>query len=813
MAVRQLSAFVCTILLWHASVTAAQSGPRSLTQATAEFPSITQIGIWPDRWDDSDGLVYSDKTAGTDEWRSLCIRDGSSVPLLGPRKCNASPMLFTHTDFAFGPVVDAHQKECKICRFDAWYLDFASDTSIAVRQSSSLFIVNRRTGRVLAREHIQPHTWSAQDAEHGVAGPRFSGNYSNVAFVRGFNIYVRTVGSGGAYRVTADGHEMRRHGLSDWIYTEEFGQGEGLWWSPNARYLAFVTLDESRVRRVNVTRRFEKGELDSYRYALPGEPIARPSLSVVNLRTHHVARLWSAPAQDGYILAPTWTGAHGEIAFEWLTRDQRSISLISINASTGRVRQLAHESDRSYLEARIRPVFFGKGRFFLWPSERSGVMALYLYDRQNDSYRLVSGTSRSPVTSIDGVDETGWVYFTAATNDGLERQSFRTSITGGEPTKLTLEKGTHRVVLSPSRHFFLDYWSSKEQPLTVSVRAVDGNWFRLLGVTDIHQSRPSRAATTVLETVIAADGYTRLNAQVLFPADFDTARRYPLVLYVYGGPHAQLVRDQYGTDAAMERLTQSGFVVLVADNRGTANRDRAFGRATYLGLGQVDLADQIAAVQQVLRQYPQLDKTRVGVYGGSFGGYLSILALTHAPCLFAAGVSMFPVTDWALYDAAYSERYLKQPKDAPLAYQKGSALTSINRLSGHLLLMFGSADPNVHVIHSLAAIRVAAQNRKAIDVVEFPDMAHGTTPAAMDSVITTGINYLRGHLLPSGIAVELKQGTDGSRGAPAFGMACDGTAGSNTEPSAFQAMDLLGKVSNIDRQRALGHAPYIQVTQ
>ena len=448
-------------------------------------------------------------------------------------------------------------------------------------------------------------------------------------------------------------------------------------------------------------------------------------------------RLVSFTPDDVYVLPQLgWTPDSRQVAFQHLNRAQNELELRLLPVASspreplGTPRTVLTERSRTFLNTFGAPRFLKDGRRFLWLSERDGFAHVYVCDVTGPCRAVTQGawavdaqvsfTGAGPGLVLD--ERTGFLYFTANEKDARERHLYRVRLDGTGRTRLTREDGTHRTVMSPDGRSYADTWSDVATPPRVWVSSQDGTKRFALEENAHPPILDFERASLEWVDVKAKDG-TTLHASLVKPAGFDPRRRYPVVVRVYGGPHAQDVTNTWSQISPTEHLWASrGFLVWKLDNRGTVDRGTAFESATFRDLGRVELEDQLAGVEH-LKSLPFVDPARIGITGGSYGGYMTLYALTHAPDVFRAGVAVSSVTDWKLYDSIYTERYMGTPEGNPKGYETSSPLLKAGQLKADLLLIHGSADDNVHLANTLAFVVGAHQGGQAVRAADPPPAA------------------------------------------------------------------------------------------
>jgi dipeptidyl-peptidase 4 len=586
-----------------------------------------------------------------------------------------------------------------------------SGDALLVAHGGDLFLVDvqKKSARALVR--------TPEEEEF----PALSPDGRRVAFVRKNDLYLVDLASGKETRVTRSGSDTVLNGRLDWVYEEELAarSGRAFVWSPDSRKIAYLQLDQARVPTFPIVDFIPvQNSLDTQRYPKPGDPNAVVRVGVAGIGADGGAgpeRLVSFTPDDLYVVPDlAWSQDSATVAFQQLNREQNELQLRALavpegpTGALGVPRTILTERSPTWVNASPAPRFLkDKGRF-LWVSERDGFAHVYLCDLAGSCRAITQGPwtvdAQSSFTSTGGplfADErTGFVYFVATEKDARERHLYRARLDGTGRARLTREDGTHQVILSSDGRSYVDTFSDASTPPRVTLSSMDGS--RRTPIEENKSPEILRYERASLEWVdLRTKDGTLLHGSLLKPAAFDPEKRYPVIVSVYGGPHAQSVKNDWSHVSAFEHLLASrGFVVFSLDNRGTANRGHAFESPIFRDLGRVELEDQLLGVDY-LKSLPFVDSSRLGIWGWSYGGYMTLYALTNAPGVFRAGVAGAPVTDWKLYDTIYTERYMGTPKSNPKGYETSSPLAKAWAVEAELLIIHGTADDNVHVANSL----------------------------------------------------------------------------------------------------------------
>jgi dipeptidyl-peptidase 4 len=607
---------------------------------------------------------------------------------------------------------------------------------LLVLSDGDIFVVDSAAGTV--RALVQ----TPESEEFATASP----DGARIAFLRGSDLYLVDVASGRETRLTRDGSDTVLNGRLDWVYEEELASrsGQAFVWSPDSRAIAYLRLDQSKVPTFPIVDFLPiRNEVRWQRYPTPGAPnsVARVGIAVLGKDGGVASEVRvELPLEDGYLLPQVaWTPDSRGLAIQRLNRAQNQLELrlVPLHRSErdeGGGRILLTERSAAWLNTFGPPHFLKDGRRFLWVSEREGYAHLYLCEIAGGCRAVTQGpwevesrvSFTGPATPYTFDERSGFLYFTATEKDPRERHLYRARLDGTGRTRLTREDGTHRVLVSPDGRFYADLWSDRETPPKLVVSSQDGTRRWALEdnahppILDFERGRIEPIELT------AQDG-TKLYAALLKPADFDPGKRYPVLVNVYGGPHAQIVTNAWSQASAFDQLLAGrGFLVFWLDNRGSAGRGAAFESAIRGELGHVELADQLTGIAY-LRSLPFVDPGRIGIMGWSYGGYMSLYAATHAPQVFRAVVAGAPVTDWRLYDSIYTERYLGTPEANAKGYDASSATLKADALQAELLLLHGTADDNVHLANTVSFVAALVHAGRPYSLLLYPGQAHGVS--------------------------------------------------------------------------------------
>jgi dipeptidyl-peptidase-4 len=607
----------------------------------------------------------------------------------------------------------------------------ASGKALLFPSGGRLFYVDLDAAPARALREIGPGRGFATDAS---ISPR--GRY--VSYVRDQNLLVFALATDAEIAITEDGDGPIKYGLAEFVAQEEMGRSDGYWWSPDDRYLAFARVDETPVP---VTQRFEIAADNvatfAQHYPSAGAANARVTLGVAEPASGAV--LWlDLGTDDHYVARVDWLPDGRTLAVQRQSRDQRRLDLLFVDVASGTATTILSETSSTWVELHDELTFLKKSPEFIWASMRDGRQHLYLYAGDGRLIRqLTAGdwcVDDFRGRAIKWVDEAQrLVYFTATRDGPTSRKLYRVALddaADAEPQRITPEDGVHAITIAPGGQFYLDQFTSRAQPPRIALHRIDGSFIAYLlenRLDEHHPDAPYAHTNSVPEfgVLTAADGLA-LHFRLFKPADFDPRQRHAAILDVYGGPGVQRVLDAWTGSSFTQILTRAGYVVLQVDNRGSAFRGVEFQAPIRGQLGHIEVEDQVLAARWLAAQ-SYVDAARIGVWGWSYGGYLSLMLMCKAPEIFRAGVAGAPVTDWTLYDTHYTERYLGTPVENAAGYAASAVFPYVADLRGALLVIHGMADDNVLFLHSTKLFRRLQDLGKLFEVMVYPGGKHGLT--------------------------------------------------------------------------------------
>ena len=553
------------------------------------------------------------------------------------------------------------------------------------------------------------------------------------AFYRDRNLWLSNADGSNEIAITKDGSEQKRvkYAVASWVYGEELRQTTAMWWSPDNKKIAFYRFDEGPVKdyylQLDQTQLQDRMDIEAYPKAGTANPIV--DLFVYDVDTKQMTQI---DVRDGkpfdnsvvghYVYRVAWAQDGSELLFNRANRRQNIMEFTAANPATGKCRVILREEwPASWTENLPELRFLADGKRFIWASERTGWRNYYLYDLSGKLIATLTNHSYE-VASIVQVDETaGQLYYTARDGDNyMKLQLHRVRLDGRGDRRLTDPAFNHTVNVAPDGQHFVDVAQTHDQPPVTRLMDAEGKMITGLAKSDTTRFEQLGLKRVELFTFKAADGVTELHGLLHFPSNFDPARKYPLLVSVYAGPATNGARETFTPPNA---ITEYGFLVATLDSRSAAGRGKRVLDSIYMKLGTVEIDDQAAGVKALsARSY--VDRNRVGIYGTSYGGYASALALLRHPDVFQAASASSPVTAWYHYDTIYTERYMWIPQENKAGYEAGNCMNFADKLKGRLMIYYGTADNNVHPANSLQLIQALQKAGKSFEVQVGPDFGH-----------------------------------------------------------------------------------------
>lgn len=558
----------------------------------------------------------------------------------------------------------------------------------------------------------------------------FSPDGNKVAYVTDNDLYYRDFSTGKTHRITTDGKENHIiNGSCDWVYEEEFSFTKAFSWSPDSRTIAYYRFDESAVKEFTMT--YYTGELYpenvNFKYPKVGMENSKVSIHLFDTQTAKKTEVDRNSEPDGYIPRIKWTQDPSKLCVFWMNRHQNHLELLLADVNTGKTSLLLQEDNKYYIDIHDNLTFLSDDECFIWTSEKDGYNHIYLYDMKGQlKKQLTSGNWE--VTSFYGVDEkNNTIYYQAAAKSPLEREVYSVDLKGNNPKLITDKKGTNAADFSTTYDLHVWTHSTINSPTTYSIHDRKGKLVRLLednaGVKKLQEQTQARPVEFF--TFTTGEG-VQLNGYQIKPYNFDPSKKYPVLMYLYGGPGSQEVVDGWmGADYWwFQSLAQQGYIIACVDNRGTGGRGEEFKKMTYLQLGNYETIDQIEAAKFMGSQ-SYVDASKIGIFGWSYGGYLSSLCILKGNNVFNSAIAVAPATHWKWYDTIYTERFMRNEKENKDGFENNSPINFADKLTGNYLLVHGATDDNVHFQNSAEMAGALIKANKQFDTYIYPNRNHG----------------------------------------------------------------------------------------
>ena len=557
--------------------------------------------------------------------------------------------------------------------------------------------------------------------------PKFSPDQKKIAYTGGGNLFVYEIASQKNRQLTSDGSEEILNGCASYIYYEEVFPREtkAFWWSPDSRKIVFMRFDQGKVPLFPIFKsKGIYGELEEQRYPKPGFPNPQVKIGIADLKKGLQWIDFKDP-QDHYLAFPTWNKKGDKIYFQWLNRGQDHLKILVYSLVTRHIEPVYAEKQKTWVEFLAgRDLHLLETGGMVLRSSKDGWYHIYYLDKTGAEKQVTSG--EWSVTAVENVDpKRKVIYFSARREDSTETDFYKTGpgYNGKKIIRLTQFKGSHRVKVSPTGKYFIDRYSSITTPTRLEIRNSKGKSVRKIADSYTPQIKEYDLGKTEMFRIETGDGYS-LPARWTLPPGFDKTRKYPLIFRIYGGPGASTARNSYPR-LSYFFLAQQDIIVFSVDHRGSGHFGKKGIDLMYRSLGKWEMHDYIQAVKY-LRTLSFVDSEKIGIRGGSYGGYATSLALTRAAEYFQCGIAGASVIDWALYDSIYTERYMDTPEENPEGYKDSSVLTYVDKYkSGSLRITHGLMDDNVHMQNTIQFVDKVLDEGKSIEVMLYPGQRHG----------------------------------------------------------------------------------------
>lgn len=602
------------------------------------------------------------------------------------------------------------------------YIILRANTQMIFRRSytAEYILYNRETGQ------SQPIA-NSQQISYATLDP--SG--ASVAYVKGNNLYIENLNGGSLITVTRDGEKNNIiNGHTDWVYEEEFGFVKAFEWSKDGNHLAFIRFDEQAVKEFTMTLHHNDAypEYETFKYPKVGEKNSEVEVRIYHLNSATTTKADLGVLQDMYIPRIKWSEDNDHVCIYKMNRHQNHLQIFHTNVNTGISNIMLEESNDWYIDIHDNLTFIDNGNRFIWTSEQDGYNHLYVYNIDGTmEYQLTKGSWE--VTEYYGYDEANKdVYFQSTEPGSKRRNIYKVGIKGNGKKPVADKRGYNRAQFSSTFDYYVIQHSDHNTPPTYKVYDRQGKVVRVLEENESLLNKMAQFDAAAVELIdLNVDEDVELNAAVIKPKNFDAKKKYPLLMFLYGGPGSQMVLDRWNSFRYywwFQLLAQKGYIVAIVDNRGTGGKGEEFKKMTYLQLGKYETEDQINAARQ-LGAMDYIDEDRIGIFGWSYGGFMSTLCILKGSDVFKAAIAVAPVTNWKWYDTIYTERYMRTDDENESGYYENSPINFADRLKGNYLLIHGMADDNVHFQNTAEMANALISHNKQFDTYFYPNRNHG----------------------------------------------------------------------------------------
>ena len=563
-------------------------------------------------------------------------------------------------------------------------------------------------------------------SENKIRYPTFSPDGSKVAYVYENNLFIKDITNGKETQITNDGKKNQIiNGASDWVYEEEFKLVRGFEWSSDSRTIAYYKFDESHVKEFSMDK--FNGSLypsqEVFKYPKAGEANSTVNILLYSLDSKEKTLIYTEEDYE-YIPRIKWSKDPHILTMIGLNRHQNKLDFILVNSKDGSNNILFSEEDKYYIDVHDNLTFL-PNNFFIWTSEKKGYNHIFLKGLDGSEEQITSGSWE--VTSFKGLDSDKMQIFFTSTEDGsINRSLYVLDLETGKRKKLSTQIGTNSAKFSKGLKYYINTFSDADTPPVFTLHKADGTLIKTIEDNTEFKNKLKDYDLSKKEFLTIYTDNADLNAWIIKPPNFDKNKKYPLFMFLYGGPGSQQVLNKYGSSNFYwyQMLAQKGYVVACVDNRGTGGKGSEFKKMTYKELGKYETIDQIDAAKY-FGNLEYIDKERIGIQGWSYGGYMSSLAITKGAEIFKLAVAIAPVTNWRYYDNIYTERYMQTPQENASGYDDNSPINHVEKLKGKYLLIHGTADDNVHVQNTYEMTSALVRANKQFDLFVYPDKNHG----------------------------------------------------------------------------------------
>ncbi|MBE9576060.1 S9 family peptidase [Flavobacterium proteolyticum] len=565
---------------------------------------------------------------------------------------------------------------------------------------------------------------------NAIQEPTFSADGTKVAYAFENNLYVHDLSSGVKIQITQDGQKNKIiNGITDWVYEEEFAFVKAYDWNVTGTKIAYIKFDETEVPEFSMDM-YNEGLYPTqtvFKYPKAGEKNAIVSLHIFDLKSGTTKKINLGDYKDFYIPRIKWTNDAAVLSVQVMNRHQNNLDLHFVDANAGTTKIVLNEKDAAYVDVTDNLTFL-KDNSFIWTSEKDGFNHIYHYDKSGKLKKQIT-SGKWEVTNYYGFDEkSGMIYYQSVENGSINRDVYAIKVDGKSKVRLSTKTGTNSATFSPNFQFFINTYSSATSAPTYTLNdSKTGAVVKTIVSNEAVEQKLAKYDVTPKEFfVLTTEKGHQLNAWMIKPKNFDPNKKYPVFMYQYSGPGSQQVDNAWNStdDYWFMMLAQQGYIVACVDGRGTGFKGAAFKKCTQKELGKYEVEDQIDAAK-VIGKYNYVDASRIGIFGWSYGGFMSSNCLFQGADVFKMAIAVAPVTSWRYYDSIYTERYMQTPQENASGYDNNSPINHVSKLKGNFLLIHGTADDNVHVQNTMKMIEALVQANKQFDWAIYPDKNHG----------------------------------------------------------------------------------------
>ena len=568
--------------------------------------------------------------------------------------------------------------------------------------------------------------------DYQIQEPSFSPDGTKIAYAKENNLFVYDITSKKSVQITTDGKKNSIiNGTTDWVYEEEFAFVKAFDWSTDSKKIGYIRFDESQVPEfsMSIFRKELYPTIETFKYPKAGEKNSLVSLHIYDIAGASTKEIDLSKYNDFYIPRIEWTKDANVLSAKVLNRHQDNLDVLFVDATTGTAKVVLNEKDKAYIDfIDSDNLTFLKDNSFIWTSEKDGRNHIYVYDKTGKLKNQVT-KGNWEVTSYYGFDEkTKTIFYQSVENGSINRDIYKIGIDGKNKVRLSQNTGTSAATFSPNFQYFITTFSSATQPTTYTLNESKSG--KLVQVIENNEALATKLKAYNLPSkeffVLKTQKGRELNAWMIKPKNFDASKKYPVFMYQYSGPGSQQVNNEWNNadDYWFMMLAEQGYIVACVDGRGTGFKGADFKKCTQKELGKFESEDQIDAAK-VIGNYPYVDQSRIGIFGWSYGGFMSLNCILKGADVFKIAIAVAPPTNWRFYDTIYTEKYMQTPQENPSGYDENSPINHVDKLKGKLLLIHGSADDNVHVQNAMQMMEALIQANKQFDSQIYPDKNHG----------------------------------------------------------------------------------------